>query len=163
VDRFDTWLNAQRGWRRLALIGAALYAPTVTIGFCSWLGFELWAAEASPDPTLSALAICAIVLLGVPVALGLGSVRELIYAREARNPRRKKALPPFLTWRNTALFWLMFATFLLATRVADRGSGPLTTGHRVLVGLQLFFAIALIAVCVETLRYHRRLARTQIK
>jgi hypothetical protein len=161
VDRLDTWLNAQRHWRRLALIGATLYPPTVLIGFSSWLGFDLWATGASPDPTLPALAICAIVVLAVPVAVGLGSVRVVIYAREARNPRRKKALPPFLMWRTTALFSLMFATSLLAMLVANQDS--LTTAHKILDGLQIIFAIGVIALAVETLRYSRRFARARIE
>ena len=159
MDRFDTWLNAQRGWRRLALIGAALYAPTFMVGFYTWLGFDLWAAGASGDPTWPALALC--VVLAAPVAVGLGSISAMIYARQARNPGRKKGLLPFLMWRTTALFWLMLATSLSATLVADHGSS--TTTHRLLGGLQLLFAIALFALCVEILRYSRRFARARIE
>jgi hypothetical protein len=79
VDRLDTWLNAQRGWRRLALIGATLYAPTFMTGFCAWLCVGLWAGGAAQGPTLPALAIGAI--LAVPAALGLGSATAAIRAR----------------------------------------------------------------------------------
>lgn len=159
MDRFDTWLNTQRGWRRLALIAVAGYAPTVMVGFYSWLCLGLWAGGASQGRTLSAFAICAI--LAVPAAACLSAVGAMLYARQARNPRRKQALPPFLMWRMTALFSLMLASSLSATFVADQGSS--TASHRVLAGLQLIFAVAVIALFVETLRYRRRFARARIE
>jgi hypothetical protein len=159
VDRLDTWLNAQRGWRRLALIGATLYAPTFMTGFYTRLCLGLWAGGASRGPTRPALAIGAI--LAVPAALGLGSVTAVIHARNARNPNRKQPLLPFLMWRTTALFWLMLATSLSATLVVDQSSSA--ASHRLLGGLSLIFALAVIALTVEILRYSGRFARARIE
>jgi hypothetical protein len=68
---------------------------------------------------------------------------------------------PFLMWRTTALFWLMLATSLSATLVADQSSSA--ASHRLLSGLQLIFAIAVVALAVEVLRYRRRFARARIE
>jgi hypothetical protein len=158
VDRLDTWLNAQRGWRRLALTAAAGYAPLVMVGFYSWLCLGLWAREGFRDPTLAALAVCAI--LAVPAAVGLSSIGAMLYARQARNPRRKKAPLPFLMWRMTALFWLMLVSSVSGTFATDQGSSTAT--HRDVGGLELVFAIAVIAMFLETLRYRRRFTRPRI-
>lgn len=159
MDRLDTWLNAQRGWRRLLLIAVAGYAPTVMVGFYSWLCLGPWAGGTFRGPTLSAIAICAI--LAVPAAVGLSAVGAMLYARQARNPRRKQASPPFLMWRMAALFWLMFTSPLSATFAAYQGSS--TASHRVLGGLQLISAVAVITLFAETLRYRRHLARARIE
>jgi hypothetical protein len=159
VDRFDTWLNAQQGRRRLALIAVTGYVPTVMVGFYSWLCLAPWAGGTFRGPTLSAFAVCAI--LAVPAAVGLSAVGAMLYARQARNPRGKQAVPPFLMWRMIAAFWLMLASSLSATFVADQGSS--TASHRVLAGLQLIFAVAVIGLFVETLRYRRRFARARIE
>ena len=99
MDRLDTWLNAQRGWRRLALIGLATYAPIACLGF-GILGFfalfELILA-------FGAAAIVAIAALALPAAVGLGSISAAIYSRRARNPKRRKGQPPFFMWRFIAL------------------------------------------------------------
>jgi Na+/phosphate symporter len=157
VDRLDAWLNAQRGWRRRAIIVAAFDPPTALLGISVSLFIDLWAAGPSGGPALPALAISAIAVLALPVAAGLGSVMAVIHARRAANPRRNRRQPPFFMWRMIAALWLMLSTELCATLLQTLGRP--TTGHRVLAGLQLILAIALIPLWVETVRYSRRFTR----
>jgi hypothetical protein len=140
VDRFDTWLNAQRGWRRLAIVGVAWYWPTAAIGFWLLLFSRTWLP--APKPVLVAIAV-----LALPAAGGLGSVMAANYSRRARNPKRKKGLPPFFMWRQIALPWVLFAG-LSATSVAPR--------NHAVPGLQMISGVIVIALAVETYRYSRR-------
>jgi hypothetical protein len=148
VDRLDTWLNAQRGWRRLAVIGVAWYWPTV------WIAFFLWVF---PRTSLPVLVIVAIAILALPAAVGLGSIMAVIYSRRARNPKRKKGLAPFFTWRQILLPWLLIPTLLNATLLNTQGRP--TPDERVLALLQVIFAIAIFALVLETWRYSRRFTR----
>jgi MFS family permease len=156
MDRLDTWLNAQRGRRRLAVIGVSSHMPTFCLGFCV-LGFCVLGSSSSlPMPVA---AIVAIALLAIPAAVGFGSIMAVIYSRRARNPRRKKGLPPFFMWRQIALPWLLIPTLLNATllNTQDR-STPL---ERALALLQVISSIAIIALALETYRYSRRFARSR--
>jgi NADH:ubiquinone oxidoreductase subunit K len=148
VDRLDTWLNAQRGWRRLATIGVAWYWPTVWIAFCFWV---------FPRTSLPVLVIVAIAILALPTAVGLGSIMAVIYSRRARNPKRKKGLAPFFMWRQIVLPWLLIPTLLNATLLNTQGRS--TPDERALAFLMIIFSIAIIALALETYRYSRRFTR----
>jgi hypothetical protein len=155
VDRLDTWLNGQRGWRRLAIIGVSSYMPAVCLGFCV-MGFCILGFSSSL-PSMPVAAIGAIAILAIPAAVGFGSITAVIYSRRARNPRRKKGLPPFFMWRQIALPWLLIPTLLNATllNTQDRSTPDL----RALALLQVISSIAIIALAVETYRYSRRFTR----
>jgi hypothetical protein len=79
VDRLDTWLNAQRGWRRLAIIGVATYAPIACLIFACLGFFSLLSSSGPPVPVG---AVVAIAVLSAPAAVGLGSIT----ARVAASP-----------------------------------------------------------------------------
>jgi hypothetical protein len=51
VDRLGNWLNAQRGWRRLAIIGVAWYPPTACLGFFLSVFLPSW--PPTPKPVAS--------------------------------------------------------------------------------------------------------------
>jgi hypothetical protein len=155
VDRLDTWLNAQRGWRRLAIIGVASYMPTFCLGFCV-SGFCILAFSSSLPP-MPVAAIVAIAILAFPAAVGFGSIMAVIYSRRARNPKRKKGLPPFFMWRQIALPWLLIPTLLNATLLNTQDRS--TPDERALALLQVIFSIAMIALALETWRYGRRFTR----
>jgi hypothetical protein len=138
VDRLDTWLNAQRGWRRLALIGVAWYLPVFCLGFCLSVFLPAW--PPTPNPVLVAIA-----LLALPGSVGLGSILAALHSRRARSPKRKKGLPPFLMWRQIALPWVL-AAGLATTRVANQ----------VAPGSLMISAIIIFALAVENWRYARR-------
>jgi hypothetical protein len=148
VDRLDTWLNEQRGWRRLAVFAMAWYWPTV------WIAFFFWVF---PRTSLSVIVIVAIAMLALPAAVGLGSIMAVIYSRRARNRKRKKRLGPFFMWRQILLPWLMIPTLLNATLLNTQGRP--TPDERVLVLLQVIFSIAIFALALETWRYSRRFTR----
>jgi hypothetical protein len=153
VDRLDTWLNAQRGWRRLAIIGVASYAPIACLCFAC-LGFSLLS---SSEPSIPVPAVLAIAILAIPAAVGVGSITAVIYSRRARNPKRKKGLLPFLMWRQIALPWLLIPTFLNAILLNTQDRS--TLDERALALLQLVSSIAMIALAFETWRYSRRFTR----
>ena len=155
MDRLDTWLNEQRGWRRLAVIEVSSYMPTVCLGFCVMgvciLGFS------SSLPPMPVAAIGAIALLAIPAAVGFGSIMAVIYSRRARNPKRKKGLPPFFMWRQIALPWLLIPTFVNAIllNTQDRSNPDV----RALALLEVISSIAMIGLALEIWRYGRRFTR----
>ena len=155
MDRLDTWLNEQRGWRRLAIIGVSSYMPTVCLGFCV-MGFFILGFSSSLPP-MPVAAIVAIAVLAIPAAVGLGSIMAVIYSRRARNRKRKKGLPPFFMWRQIALPWLLIPTFLNAILLNTQDRS--TPDVRALALLQVISSIAMIALALEIWRYGRRFSR----
>jgi hypothetical protein len=158
VDRLDTWLNAQRGRRRLAIIAIAWYISGVLIGLSAYIvvanSSYLAGAAWTPMPTV---AIVAITVLAAPAGVGIGLMADASYARKARRPNRKKGLPPFLMWRQIALPWLLIPTELTAMFAGDQG---LPRSDREALALtQVVFAVALIALSVELWRYSRRFTK----
>jgi hypothetical protein len=155
MDRLDARLNEQRGWRRLAVIGVSSYMPTVCLGFCVMgvciLGFS------SSLPPMPVAAIGAIALLAIPAAVGFGSIMAVIYSWRARNPNRKRGLPPFFMWRQIALPWLLIPTLLNATLLNTQDRS--TPDERALALLQVISSIAIVVLALETWRYSRRFSR----
>jgi hypothetical protein len=139
MDRLDTWLNAQRGWRRLALIGVAWYVPTACLCFCLSVFVPSWPPP-TPRPFLGGIA-----LLALPGSVGFGSIMAALHSRRARSPKRKKGVPPFFMWRQIALPWVLVAG--LAIGRMDR---------RDLVVFQMTSAVIVVALAVENSRYARR-------
>jgi hypothetical protein len=145
VDRLDTWLNAQQGWRRLTIVGVAFYAPVGCLAFAC-LGFFVLASSSSiPVP-----AVVAIAVLTLPAAIGLGLILDAVHSRRARSPKPgKKPRPPFFMWRQTALLW---------TILAGMGTTPLTPpGNRAIAIAHIILAILVIPLAAENYRYARRL------
>jgi amino acid transporter len=149
VDRLDTWLNAQRGWRRLAFIGLATYAPIACLGF-GILGFFALFSSSSP----SVPAIVAIATLALPAAVGLGSISAAIYSRRARNPKRRKGQPPFFMWRFIALMWMILAG-VATTSLTSPGQEAAAIAH-------LICTILVIPLAVVNYRYSRRFSRAPL-
>jgi hypothetical protein len=148
VDRLDTWLNAQRGWRRLTIIGVATYAPIACLSFACLAFFSLLS---SSGPSVPVRAVVAIAVLALPAAVGLGSITAMIYSRRARSPKRRKGLPPFLMWRQIALPWMILAGIATA---------PLTPpGNRTIALVHLIFALLVVPLAAENYRYSRRFTR----
>jgi amino acid transporter len=148
VDRLDTWLNAQHGWRRLTIIGVASYAPIACLSFGC---LDFFSLLSSSGPSVPVRAVVAIAVLAVPAAVGLGSITAMIHSRRARSPKRRKGWPPFLMWRQTALLWMILAGIVTA---------PLTPpGNRTIALVHVIFAILVIPLAAETYRYSRRFTR----
>ena len=148
MDRLDTWLNAQRGWRRLAIIGVATYAPIACLVFACLGFFSLLSSSGPPVPVGAAVAIA---VLAVPAAVGLGSITARIYSLRARSPKRRKGWPPFLMWRQISLLWMILAGIATAPLVPP--------GNRAIALVHLIFAILVIPLAAESYRYSRRFIR----
>jgi hypothetical protein len=151
VDRLDTWLNGQRGWRRLAIIGGTFYLPTVWLGICPALCVAAFRSSGNPIPLP---AIVAIAVLAIPAAVGFGSIMAVIHSRNVRNRKRKKGLPPFLLWRPIALAGVVLPTSGVNLWLANQD--PPAHGNLNVAGFQLISAVIVIALAVENIRYSRR-------
>jgi hypothetical protein len=151
VDRLDTWLNAQRGWRRLALLWLQLYLPSALIinAYLSWR--NLFAEQTSGTELVWLLTLpfpCAAVLIGP---------RLLAQARMERRARKRGSfLPPLLSWRFTG-FLLFLAAEMILPAIAVANPFGWKHQHR-LVGMIMFIcAICFIVLSLENVRYIRRM------
>jgi hypothetical protein len=146
VDRLDTWLNAQRGWRRLLLMIATWYGSTL----CLCCG--VWGLSTSEFtlPTLDAIVIA---VLAIPGAVCIGLVMVANYARHTRSPRRKKGQPPFLMWRTTVGVWLLSFELLITVFM------PLHWRHKPVFVLAMILLAGYLLLLVETRRYTDRFTR----
>jgi hypothetical protein len=145
VDRFDTWLNAQRGWRRLLLMIATWYASTLLLCCSVWM-------LSTSEFALPALDATVIAVLAIPATICLGSAMAANYARRARNPRRKKGQPPFFMWRTAVGLWLIPLDLLI-------GFGPLREHHRTVFVLEMILVGGYLLLVAETRRYTDRFTR----
>jgi uncharacterized membrane protein len=74
----------------------------------------------------------------------------MLYARQARNPRRKQALPPFLMWRTTVGVWLLSFELLITVFV------PLRWRHKPVFVLAMILLGGYLLLLIETRRYPDR-------
>jgi len=146
VDRLDTWLNAQRGWRRLLLMIATWYGSTLVL--CR----GVWGLSTSEFtlPTLDAIVIA---VIAVPGTVCIGLALAANYARSTRNARRKKGQPPFFMWRMTVAQWLL--SFALLTTVFI----PLYSHHKTVFALQMISLAGFYLLILEIRRYTDRFTR----
>jgi hypothetical protein len=146
VDRLDTWLNAQRGWRRLLLMIATWYASTLLLCCCAWM-------LSTSDFALPALDATVIAILAIPATICLGSAMAANYARGARNPRRKKGQPPFFMWRTAVGLWLIPFYVLIGFL------SPFRAHHRTVFVLEIILVGGYLLLVAETRRYTDRFTR----
>ncbi len=146
MDRLDTWLNAQRGWRRLPLMIATWYGSTLSLGCSVW---ELSTSEF----TLPVLDATVIAVLALPGAACIGSVLAANYARNALNPKRKKGLPPFFMWRTTVGLWLITFDLSIGALIPHHGH------HKAILALSMILVGGYFLLVVETHRYTGRFTR----
>jgi hypothetical protein len=104
VDRLDTWLNAQRGWR-LLLVRCVVSAP---VGLA---GGALWSQRVTFDPaTPQVRALAARMALCTAASFLLAALTLLppAWRGPARRPDR-----PWPTWRLIAYLYSFFAGFVV--------------------------------------------------
>ena len=93
MDRLDTWLNAQRGWRRLLLMIATWYGSTLCLCCGVWglstSEFTLPTLDAAPGTASTAITM--------------------------------KGQPPFLMWRTTVGLWLLTSELLITVFIPHHG------------------------------------------
>jgi hypothetical protein len=151
VDRLDTWLNAQRGWRRLALLWLQLYLPSILIINAYLSGRNLVAEQTSGTELVWLLALpfpCAAVLIG-PVLLAQAR-------RERRARKRGSFSPPLLSWRFTGFFLFLAAEMTIPT-IAVANTFDWKQQHRLVGMIALICSICLIVMFLENFRYIRRM------
>jgi len=146
VDRLDIWLNAQRGWRRLLLMIATWYGSTLV------LSYGIWGLSTS-EFAVPVLDTALIAVLAIPGAVCIGSILATIYARRARNTRRKKGQPPFFIWRTTVGQWLLSSELLLGIFNPPYGH------HMWVIWLMLILLLGFFLLVLETQRYTARFTR----
>ena len=160
VDRLDSWLNDQVGWRRLAINWLILCPVAVALGSstsseislrhpgCEQLAGQRFIQECEPRLGTGFLVVVVVsVLAAVPLA-GLLAVWQR--RRAARNPRR-----PFHSWSKIAAIWCLSTAPLLTTFADQQPYGRRTyyfvAGWVLIAGAVVFWLI-------ET-RRHQRLSR----
>jgi hypothetical protein len=120
MDRLDSSLNGQVGWRRVALIWLVLSPCAVGLGSSTWalhllqhpgceqLAGERFAQECEPRLGSGFLVVAVLaVLAAVPVAVLFAALQRW---RAARKPDK-----PFHSWRRIAAVWCICAAALLGT------------------------------------------------
>jgi hypothetical protein len=154
VDRLDTWLNAQRGRRRLWLVCLNAYPAAVCIAVIV-MGSQNLTGRQPPGIALIFWSLA----LAVPGALPLGGLILLTRQRYERRARaRGKFEPPFFLWRMTGYI------FLLATAITIQQFGiaqPPGWQHErhVLDLISLVFLACAMILLLDGLRYTHRLRR----
>ena len=158
MDRLDSWLNDQVGWRRLAITWVTLCPVAVALGSSTWseislrhrgceqLAGQRFIQECEPRLGTGFLVVVVLsVLAAVPLA---GLLAVWLRRRVARNPGR-----PFHSWSKIAAIWCLSAAPLLST-FADRQPHGRSTyyfiaGWALIAGAAVFWLL-------ETRRYQRR-------
>jgi hypothetical protein len=104
VDRIDTWLNAQRGWR-LLLVRCAAAPPAGLAGGALWSQYmTLDAATPQVRSLLARLALCT----AASFLLAALTLLPPAWRGPARGPDRR-----WPTWRLLAYLYSFFAAFVL--------------------------------------------------
>jgi hypothetical protein len=143
VDRLDTWLNAQRGWRRFGSLMLQVGPPCVLTSFAC---FGLFRARLPSH----GLAFVGIIALGVVAAVMLG----LLDTGRARKDGGKRAFR--ITWRNIAYTPVMMCPFLLIL-LTFNASPEWRQQHHGAAATALFVLVpGMFILTLERARYERR-------
>jgi hypothetical protein len=153
VDRLDTWLNAQRGWRRLGLLWLQTFPASILVvnAYLGWRGLS----DSQPAGTewvwLVALAVpCTTVLAGVVLLLRPGS--------ERRAGSRGRFVQPLFSWRGTG-FILLLASSKVADVYVTSAPYDWKQRHHALSAILMVLIIGACVLGFENFRYIRRMRR----
>jgi hypothetical protein len=151
VDRLDAWLNAQRGWRRFALMWLWLYPLGWLVGDI-WLGGENLISDRSPSTGY----LYWFAVLSIPVALTLAALALPMRAAHARSrARRGKSQEPMVTWRWMGCLILMTSNSTVAACMENQAV-IWKRQHPLAASISLVLAVCLLALLLENFRYTRR-------
>lgn len=161
MDRLDSWLNGQVGWRRVALTWLVFCPMGVTFGSltqasialqhpgCEQLAGDRFIQKCEPRLGAGFLVVAALSVLAVVPFAVLLAVLQRRWAR--RNPGR-----PFLSWCRIAFVWCLSAAGLLSTFSDQQQYG---SGTR--QSLSLSAGLLLVAAAVFFLLEMRRRRSTR--
>ncbi|HEY5398534.1 MAG TPA: hypothetical protein VIL16_24420 [Trebonia sp.] len=152
MDRLDTWLNAQRGWRRFGLLLVQIGPIAVLLAFCV-------VRVSGPSLPPLGLAFAGVVALGLAGAALLSLLRLWLHARRGRDDRKKQV--PLLTWRAIAYSPVMMGPFILIVSFNNASPEWHRQHHRVLDIALLILFPCMIFVMIEQSRYMKRLRDRQ--
>jgi hypothetical protein len=146
VDRLDSWLNSQVGWRRAVLIWLQMSIPLIGCG-CS-----LWALITPGVPGLGLEFLAAVAWSALAAALATGIVLAVEHSRPTRHRDR-----PALAWWFSAATLCMTAQALLGELTNQQPYWPHI--HRVVDIVSMVLILAAVTFCIEGARRYRRLRR----
>jgi len=151
VDRLDTWLNAQRGWRRPALLLLQIAPVCVLFVFASFDFFD------SDHP--SGLGFAGDVALGLLAAIASSFLQLLSHDRRDGNARATWA--PLVTWRGLVYGPVMCGPLLLVATTIN-ASPAWHQRHGQAVHIAIFILVPCMGfVTFERARYSTRLRKRQ--
>jgi hypothetical protein len=152
VDRLDTWLNGQHGWRLFVLF--CLEALPLALMLSLTLNVA-WSLFSGPLPTPSTIAGAAV--MAVPGALALACLMLWLHPRAVRSARKRYMSPyPLLSWR--AFAWLLlFSTSMFMSMRAQAQPIQWHRGHREVFLISTITGVASYAFLGWHLWYIRRL------
>ena len=157
MDRLDTWLNAQQGWRRYALVSLQSYGPSVLM-VNAYLG---WRDLPSGQPSQTQYAW--LLALAIPCAAALaGPALLLRTASERRIRRRAGFVAPGLSWRVTGMLLLLASSTTLMTFIDGHSQGW-KQQHDGLWTVVLILPVCSFALGLEGFRYARRIRRLAVQ
>jgi hypothetical protein len=152
VDRLDTWLNAQRGWRRFALLMVQIGPIAVLLAFCV---VGAWGPSLPP----LGLAFAGVVALGLAGAALLCVLQLWLHARRGRDDRKNQV--PLLTWRAIVYSPVMMGPFILIVSLSNAPPVWHRQHHRALDIAFLILLPGMLFVSWERARYQKRLRDRQ--
>ena len=128
---------------------------SVLVMIATWYGSTLvlcrsvWGLSTSEFtlPTLDAIVIA---VVAIPGAVCIGLDLAANYARQTRNPKRKKGQPPFFMWRTAVGMWLLTFGLLITVFM------PPHWRHKPGFVLAMIFLGGYFLLLIETLRYTDR-------
>jgi hypothetical protein len=149
VDRLDSWLNSQVGWRRAVLIWLQLSIPLIGCG-CS-----LWSLITPGVPGLGLGFLEAVAWSVLAAALATGIVLAVEHSRATRHSDR-----PVLSWRFSAAMLCMTAQALLGELTNQQPYWPRI--HRVVDIVSMVLILGGLTFGIEAARRYRRLRRGNV-
>jgi hypothetical protein len=155
VDRVDSWLNAQRGWRRFGVMFLCMLAPTAGLFVAAnvW-----WRDSSSNSATHTTGQVVQSLVASVPVAAVLACLMLIVTVLANRRPgmpqwRRQSRI----TWRaaaGVALLGLNSVVSALTSAQPPRWRQD----HWETFPLQLIMAAGALALLFWNARHYRRLS-----
>jgi hypothetical protein len=158
VDRLDTWLNAQRGWRRFWLLWLNLYPIAMCLGVIT-MGWQGLTGSEPPGPAFIFWSLA----LSVPGALLLTVLVLLTRRRyERRAVTRGKIQKPLFFWRMTGYIFLLISAMTIQQFGMTQPHGW-RHHHQVLDVTALVCLVCGMVLLFDGLRYAYRLRRLDSK
>ena len=143
VDRLDSWLNSQAGWRRAVLVWLQMWPPAIMFGCTFWSS----TMTGAPGPGLEFFGVVALsVLAAVPLA---GAMVPVLRWRVARNGR------PVFSWCMYAGTLCMMAEVLLNELTDQQPYWHHI--HRAVGLVSLALALGAAGFSFEAIRRYRRM------